>query len=551
MKKTSIVIATAAALTATVGGVAEAGARRAGEIPGSYIVVLRDGADARGTEQQLSRDHGVRGSMRFTRALKGFAATLSGKQLDQVRRHPAVAFVTQDRPIRATSTPLSPGDAPPSGVRRVEAVSGTYAHGAAAPVAVIDSGIDLDHPDLTVAEGVDCIASGNPDDANGHGTHVAGTIGALNDGRGAVGVAPGTRLHPVRVLDAEGRGSWASIICGIDWVTARMTDADTTNDIRVANMSLGGPGPSVRSCATTTDALHLAICRSTAAGVTYVVAAGNSGWDFDYAPVPDLPAAYPEVLTVSAAADTDGAPGGLAGAPVCDPNQRDDRAATFSNFAATSGGAAHLIAAPGSCITSTWPGGGTETISGTSMASPHVAAAAALCIREGEQDGPCAGSAPAQVIAKLRADASRRTSVESGFGFVGDPTRPYSGRSYGYLAWAGVDRTAPTVTSRSPAADAVGVASGEPVTAAFSESMDRSATQSAFRLVRDGATTPVTGTFGWSGTTMTFRSSAALAQGSWYTATIANSASDLAGNKLEQATTWRFKTLLTTTVSAA
>ena len=108
-----------------------------------------------------------------------------------------------------------------------------------------------------------------------------------------VGVAPGTKVYAAKVLAGDGSGTTSQVICGIDWVTSTRTDSDPSNDIAVANMSLGGSGPPVGSCATTTDPQHRALCASTAAGVSYVVAVGNDGWDFDYAAEPDTPAASP------------------------------------------------------------------------------------------------------------------------------------------------------------------------------------------------------------------------------------------------------------------
>src|SRR5262249_11441352 len=136
-------------------------------------------------------------------------------------------------------------------------------------VAVIDTGVDLTHPDLNVADGTDCTGIGSYNDDNGHGTHVSGTIGALDNDIGVVGVAPGVRIHPVKVLDSTGNGSWSNVNCGIDWVTQH------AGTIKVANMSLGGlSAESASTCGA--SSLHLAICNSVAAGVTYVVAAGNN-----------------------------------------------------------------------------------------------------------------------------------------------------------------------------------------------------------------------------------------------------------------------------------
>jgi len=229
-------------------------------------------------------------------------------------------------------------------------------------------------------------------------------------------------------------------------------------------MSLGATGDPVGACSTTSDPMHRAICSSTAAGITYVVAAGNSAWDFDYPSAPDVPAAYPQVLTVTAMADSDGRPGALAGAPGCDGREADDRAAGFSNFAASATGAAHTIAAPGVCIRSTWPGGGYQTISGTSMATPHMAGAVAQCLGEGGQAGPCAGLAPAQVIDRVRADAQADNDADTAFGFTGDPLRPFRGAYFGYLPRVVLGATAPPPPSEEPSTEPLKLsASGEKI----------------------------------------------------------------------------------------
>lgn len=397
-------------------------AQAADHTPGRYIVVLNSSvSDPAAVAQEHARSYGASVGSVYRYALKGYSATIPSDQLDQVRSDPRVAFVSQDRPVQAFGKPVAPvTQTLPTGVNRIDADrSSRFGSAAGAPaVAVIDTGSGP-HADLNVVGGTNCSSGSSYNDGNGHGTHVAGTIGAKNDDYGVVGVAPGVPIYSVRVLNNAGSGSWSSVICGIDWVTA--------NAIKVASMSLGGAGsdsPSATDCTNAAgDALHTAICNSVAGGTTYVVAAGNDGTDF----AGFVPAAYDEVLTVTAMSDSDGKPGGLGGAPACRTSERDDVPASFSNYAVLDSDKAHTIAAPGVCINSTWKGGGYKTISGTSMATPHVSGTAVLCIAAGK-----CGSTPADVKTKLLADA---TAQPTAYGFTGSPST--AGKYYGYLAYAG------------------------------------------------------------------------------------------------------------------
>jgi subtilisin len=338
-----------------------------------------------------------------------------------------VAYVVPDTTFTAASLqPVAAGETVPPGVRRIGAASLTQAHGpATSSVAVLDTGVDTANADLNVVSGKNCVSTSSTTakDDNGHGTNVAGIVAARDTGSVVTGVAPGTRIVSVKVLNSKASGTLSQILCGIDWVTA---NAAAWN-IRVANMSLAGSGRNDGNCGITNrDAEHQAICRSVAAGMTYTVAAGNSKTDF----AASIPASYPEVLTVTAMSDSDGVPGALGRAPSCVKGEADDRYAAYSNYAVGAAAAAHTIAAPGTCVVSDRLGGGTSTYYGTSQAAPHAAGTIALCI-----DGPCAGLAPAGVIARVRSDAAASATVANGF--AGDPPRPLNGKYFGYLDYAG------------------------------------------------------------------------------------------------------------------
>lgn len=361
----------------------------AGAAPARYIVVLHDWVtDPGAVASEHASAHAAGISHIYGTALKGYAAVIPAERVAAVRADDRVAYVSADTPVSITGKPSAarPPQTIPTGIDRIDAdLSAAAAINGSdervnVDVAVIDTGIDTTHADLNVVGGTNCATGKSYKDGNGHGTHVAGTIGALDDSYGVVGVAPGARLWAVRVLDNSGSGWRSWVICGIDWVTANATT------IEVANMSLGGSGADDGSCgATNHDPEHAAICASVGAGVTYAVAAGNSQDDASR----HVPAAYDEVITVSALADFDGRAGALAD-PTC-RSDVDDTFADFSNF----GPDVDLIA-PGVCINSTWKGGGYNTISGTSMASPHVAGAAALYLAQNP------GTAPAAVQAALR-----------------------------------------------------------------------------------------------------------------------------------------------------
>lgn len=427
-----------------------AGGARAGTIPGQYIVVLKAGVNGAAVAAEHVRSHGAAVLHRYRHALNGYAARLSPAALAAIEHDDRVRFVSEDREVFAVSICDASNFNPavqclPTGIDRFDGDrsstrSGDGRGAANVNVAVFDTGINPSHPDLNVVGGVACSYSKGFEDQNGHGTHVAGTIGAKDDRMGVVGVAPGARLWAGRVLNKNGVGSWSNIICGIDWATSTRTDSDPSNDIAVANMSLGGKGSDDGDCGKSNkDAMHLAICNSTAAGVTYVVAAGNSASDLAGA----VPAGYREVLTVTAVTDLDGMPGGAFVGTTCAPPSAtliDDQAVFFSNFATLPADQTHTVAAPGVCILSTWltTAGSTtgivgyEVESGTSMASPHVAGTVALCIAS----GACAGLTPAQIILKIVGDAAAYNTANTGYGFVGDPLRPEPGKYYGFLVRA-------------------------------------------------------------------------------------------------------------------
>ena len=357
--------------------------------PDRYIVVLKNSvADVDGKAAKHGNAYGARVDKVFGSALKGYAAEVPSNRLASLKADPDVASVVPDTEVGKTAQSTD------TGVQRIRAAGKTN-KGAGVHVAIIDTGIDVSHPDLAanVAGGTNCSTGGKRgySDGHGHGTHVAGIVAALDNGEGVVGVAPAAKLWAVRVLDDKGMG-WASdIVCGIDFVDSKSPARG--GPITVANMSLGGFGYDDGDCGRTNgDAMHQAICRAVDHGVTFVVAAGNSGVDIS-ANVTFVPASYEEVITVSALQDSDGQP---CGAGTSTKYGSDDDFPYWSNFASSPTDLGHLVAAPGVNINSTYKGGGYQALSGTSMASPHVAGSAALYIASHP------GASPANVRDALR-----------------------------------------------------------------------------------------------------------------------------------------------------
>ncbi|PPK93798.1 peptidase inhibitor I9 [Kineococcus xinjiangensis] len=305
----------------------------ANAVKGSYIVTLEDGADARGLARALQ----VSPRYVYTSALNGFAATLTDGQVRALQRNAAVAAIEEDQVATVDATqPITTSGL--YGLDRIDQrnlpLSGGYTYNTGAGnvyAYVIDTGIATSHSQFGGrASNVYDALGGNGQDCQGHGTHVAGTIGAST-----YGVAKNVRLRGLRVLGCDGSGSTSGIISAVDWLRRNHTRP------AVANMSLGGGYSS---------ALNTAVTNLANAGVATAVAAGNENANACNV----SPASASNVVTVAA-------------------SDRNDTRASFSNY-----GSCVETYAPGVNITSTWLNGGSNTISGTSMASPHVAGVMAL-----------------------------------------------------------------------------------------------------------------------------------------------------------------------------
>ena len=320
-------------------------------IPGKYIVVLENQKNPNGgfgvsaqVINQVLTDYNIASSRiehRYSHAILGFAGELTDQELTALRNDPRVKYIEQDKVITLGPTinvgPPGSGSNPeqvPWGITRV----GGPIDGTGKTAWIIDTGVDLDHPDLNVdvSRSVTFVTRGqdakSADDLNGHGTHVAGTIAAIDNDIDVVGVAAGATVVAVKVLDRRGSGSYSAVINGVDYVAANAAPGDA------ANMSLGGP-PST--------ALDDAVRNAASKGIYFAIAAGNDGDDANnYSPAR---VNGTTIFTVSAIDDA-------------------DTFASFSNW----GNPPVDYAAPGVSILSLWKDGGTNTISGTSMATPHV-----------------------------------------------------------------------------------------------------------------------------------------------------------------------------------
>ncbi|WAZ20679.1 S8 family peptidase [Streptomyces cinnabarinus] len=348
-------------------------------IKDSYIVTLKKGAGFKASSSEgksLIKEYGGAVGKTFGKVLNGYSATLSAAEARRLAADPSVASVEQNQRVQLADTTQSSA---PWGLDRIDQtslpLSGTYTYpdsaGSGVTVYVIDTGVRITHTQISgrASYGYDAVdGDTSAGDGNGHGTHVATTIAGST-----YGVAKKANIVAVRVLNNSGSGTTAGVIAGIDWVTANHSGPS------VANMSLGGSA---------STSLDTAVANSIASGVTYAVAAGNSSANASsYSP-----ARVASAITVGATTSTDAKAG-------------------YSNY-----GSVLDIFAPGSSITAGWytSDTATNTISGTSMATPHVAGAAAVYLANHTS------STPAQVASALTGGATTGKVTSAG---TGSPNR--------------------------------------------------------------------------------------------------------------------------------
>ena len=319
-------------------------------IPGRFIVTVRDGV----SPSEVAGDYGVRPDFVYEKALNGFAGGMSDLARAGLLRDARVLRIEQDGTMEAFTTQTGATWGLDRIDQRNPPLSGSYTYnntGAGVTAYIIDTGIRFTHGEFgdRATSGFDAVDGGSADDCHGHGTHVAGTVGGST-----WGVAKGVNLVAVRVLNCSGSGTTSGVIAGIDWVTGNRSGPS------VANMSLGGSASA---------SLDAAVTNSIAAGISYAVAAGNG----------NIAGKAQDACRYS--------PARVANAITVGATDRNDTKTSWSNY----GNCVDLFA-PGSGITSAWSTGNSaiNTISGTSMATPHVAGVAALYLQSNQSASPAA-----------------------------------------------------------------------------------------------------------------------------------------------------------------
>jgi subtilisin family serine protease len=361
-------------LTAGLAGVFVPPAGAAPAARASYIVVLRDDIpDPGAVAAEHARNHAAQIGFVYQSALKGYSAVIPNEQVAAVRFDGRVKYIEADQTAVAVSQTT------PWGIAKVGATTSSTGAGngsgsvTGVSVYVLDTGIDTTHPDLSVVQHVN-FAGGPNKDCNGHGTHVAGTVAAKDNASDVVGVAPGANLVGVKVLGCNGSGPYSGVIRGVDWVTANVISKP--GKPAAANMSLAGPVSQALD-----DALRSSVAK---AGVLYAVAAGNEGKD---------------ACNVSPARAGLGSNNGIITVAATDSI---DKEASFSNY-----GACVDLWAPGVGVLSTRSGGGTTTMSGTSMASPHMAGGGALYLSSNSSATPAAAEQALRQAATVTGTTSK------------------------------------------------------------------------------------------------------------------------------------------------
>jgi subtilisin family serine protease len=373
LRRMSILLALVATTTLLAAGVAFTQAPEEDADP--YIVVLEESVDNPSLVAEAidQRQEGFEVGFVYREALEGFSAEIPDDSVDEVRNNSKVAYVERDKVVTTLDQTL------PWGVERIGADNSmtppdnSFVTVSNVNIYIIDSGVDVDHADLNITQEDHHNFRGGPNtDCDGHGTHVAGTLAAKDDTNDVVGVAPGARLIGVRVLNCNGSGYLSDVIEGVDWVTADAQTPENASVPAVANMSLGGGrsrslNAAVRDSADGSDG---------DGGIFYSLAAGNEGRSACKSSPAMTGAGTNNGIVTTAATN------------------QADKEPSWSNF-----GSCVDLWAPGSNILSTKLDGGTKTMSGTSMAAPHVGGTGALYLSDHST------ATPAVVETKLKEDS--------------------------------------------------------------------------------------------------------------------------------------------------